>query len=243
MDDNGNGLVSKNEFFCGLKSLKVPYYELFGMDEEQLFKVLDDDHNQNLTMQELLGEEEDHIDHQQFANLPLEQKASIWWRKARLRIKQEMARKPAWAFVDSEQEMRYIFEQAANREYHDQRTNLMRQLFKKGERRREVVARHLPQDASPFEIERQKREMIDHVCQRGKRVGQVIRDLANQRATLRKSKHDMMDIIGMAQHKVHLIVSFNYHFKIYTQLCHTFFYNFEISKSHSCFQRPIRPVV
>jgi len=139
MDDNSNGLVSKTEFFQGLKSLKIPYYEIFNLNEDQLFKVLDDDGNQELTMPELLGEDEDHIDQAEFEKLPFEQKIVVYNRRARLLLKQEMMRKPGWEYQDSEQEMRHIFQQAASREYHDQITQLMQDLFKKGERRREVV--------------------------------------------------------------------------------------------------------
>lgn len=59
------------------------------------------------------------------------------------------------------------------------------------------MARHLPADSSSFEIERQRREMIDHVTQKAKRVNHIIKELGHQRRDLVKSRHDMMDILGM----------------------------------------------
>lgn len=181
LDSNGNGDVSMLEFEAGLHTLGVPYEQLTGYRHvRDLWKLFDVDHSGVLDIQELLGVSLEDVESHAWRMQNTREKWFNWCE--RTHRKANLGRNPCWA-VDKNKQIEDWQEQEAQHAYEKIR---MKSMMQKGihHKNRSAVASFLPKVLNEETVSRQRREDLDKVFGRSKKIKGVLNDVSFRRKEL-----------------------------------------------------------
>lgn len=107
----------------------------------------------------------------------------------------EAKRQPLWEVQDSDERWNLLIQKMNKVKHIEDDKKRVVELLRKGEHRREVLARHLPRDMSDEALSRHKRETLEQINSKGRKIAVAMKELAGHRKDLQGVRESLAGIV------------------------------------------------
>lgn len=194
LDVNRNGAMSFLEFENGMHSLMVPWQRITRCRTlQEVFRLFDADKSGQLDVYELLGPEAN-VGEIEWKMMSTAEKWASWCDRSK-REHQPLTRSACWLPKDHATAAERFMEEEVHAQRNRDEKDRVRVLFAKGERDVERLARHLTRaNLTDDAISRARKEDLELVSRRGKKIKKMLTDVGNKRRELSQIVQNMDDL-------------------------------------------------
>lgn len=191
IDPGGKGIVTKENFLILLGMLGIPPEQVTGINKHDLWRLLDTDKKGVVPIMDLVG-----FNTTGQAGVPDVELMWREWSNSTGLLPTKMTREARWK-GDSIQEELQMQKSVRDKEADGVwRRKWMRELMRRGERRREVVARHLPKSLDAVSLAQTKQGDATKTAALAYRVGREVRKCESRRLDQEASRKDMASLVA-----------------------------------------------